>query len=692
MVVLSAEATAGAAGVITLNGSAVSASIATGSTITLPSWTPDPNDAILVAVAQRDESKALSVSGHGLTWTEVANVDNVQGQGGVSLWQAQGAAPATGSITVTISGNTLPVAVIAQRFAGVDTTTPVEAFSTHQGPVVDDRNMLHSVTTQSPDAWTVAVGWHRGATLTVPADETAILLNQVAGSSGATTRASMWYEGPVISPASTQLGAANDLSSANDWALIAVSLKPGSSGPVAPTANFSANPALTSGSSLAVSFTDTSTGSPTSWAWDFGDPASGADNTSTSQHPSHAYAAPGTYTVTLTATNDQGFDSEIKVDYIKVGVPTAGFSADQTSGTAPLTVSFTDTSIGDPTSWTWDFGDPASGAGNTSTSQNPSHTYDSAGQYTVSLTAANGQGSDTETLTSYITVTSGGGGGSVTVMAAGDIACDPTSSSFNGGNGTSSSCHMKYTADLLLALNPAAILALGDLQYENAKLTDFTSSYALSWGVSSLYDKTYPAAGNHEYQTSGASGYYDYWNLTGQDRGHRATNGYYSFDIGSWHIVVLNSNCSQAGGCGAGSPQETWLEADLEANKTTACTLAYWHHARFHGTKIGGATQALWQALYDYKADLILNGHYHHYERFARMNVSGAADPVNGIRQIIVGTGGVNMGGGTPGGNLEVVGRTYGVLELTLAPTSFTWEFVPEAGKTWTDSGTDQCH
>ena len=157
-------------------------------------------------------------------------------------------------------------------------------------------------------------------------------------------------------------------------------------------------------------------------------------------------------------------------------------------------------------------------------------------------------------------------------------------------------------------------------------------------------------------------------------------------------MIVLNSNCSDAGGCGAGSAQETWLRADLEAHETTACTLAYWHHPRFYGSNIRSSVQALWQDLYDYNADLVLNGHVHHYERFARVNVAGAADSVRGIRQIISGTGGVNIGGATTGGILEVVGKTYGVLKLDLAPTSFTWNFVPEAGKTWTDSGTDQCH
>ena len=438
-----------------------------------------------------------------------------------------------------------------------------------------------------------------------------------------------------------------------------------------------------SASSLAVTFTVLSSGSPDQWSWDFGD-----SGTSSLQSPSDTYTAPGKYTVTLTATNGQGSDAEVKVDYIKVGVPVANFSADQTSGTAPLDVIFTDSSSGTPTSWLWDFGD-----GNTSTAQNPpTHTYSNPGQYTVTLTATNAQGSDPEVKVNYITVTSSGGGTTVTVVAAGDIACDPASSSFNGGLGTSSACRQKYTADLIGAINPVAVLTLGDNQYESSTLSNFQASFELSWGQ--YFDKIFPATGNHEYQVSGAPGYFSYF-TNHPPNAARPTGGqgkgYYSFDVGEWHMIVLNSNCSGAGGCGAGSPQETWLKADLAAH-TNACTLAYWHHPRFYGTSIRSSVQALWQDLYDYNADLVLNGHVHHYERFARVNVAGAADAVRGIREIISGTGGVNIGGGSPSGILQVVGGTFGVLKLDLAPTSFTWNFVPEAGKTWTDSGTDQCH
>ena len=224
--------TGGGGGTIALAGSAISASIVSGSTVSLPSWTPAANDLILLSVAQRDESRAISVSGNGLTWTQIANVDNVQGQGGIALWRAQGASPTTGQITVTIAGNTLPVVATAQRFSGVSAATPIEATATNPGPGTDDNDMLHSVTTATAGAWAVAAGWNRtGGVFTVPSGENPILVNQVAGTSGNITRSHMWYQGPIASPGSIQLGATNDLStSLNDWAMIVVSLKPSGGG------------------------------------------------------------------------------------------------------------------------------------------------------------------------------------------------------------------------------------------------------------------------------------------------------------------------------------------------------------------------------------------------------------------------------------------------------------------------------
>ncbi|MCC6750045.1 MAG: DNRLRE domain-containing protein [Deltaproteobacteria bacterium] len=276
------------------------------------------------------------------------------------------------------------------------------------------------------------------------------------------------------------------------------------------------------------------------------------------------------------------------------------------------------------------------------------------------------------------------------VAAAGDIACDPSDGNFNGGRGTTNNCRQMATSDLMLAIpNLAKVLVLGDIQYEDGTLAKYMASYDPSWGR--LKAKSAPAVGNHEYLTAGAAGYFGYFGAAAGD----PAKGYYSYDVGTWHVVVLNSNCSKAGGCGAGSPQERWLRADLAAHPTK-CTLAYWHHPRFSSGQHGSHTTMteLWQALYDYNAELVLSGHDHDYERFAPQTASGAADPARGLRQFVVGTGGKNhYGFNATIANSEVRNAdTYGVLRLTLRPGSVDWKFLPEPGKTFTDSGTMVCH
>lgn len=284
------------------------------------------------------------------------------------------------------------------------------------------------------------------------------------------------------------------------------------------------------------------------------------------------------------------------------------------------------------------------------------------------------------------------------IAAAGDIACDPASSSFKGGNGTSTNCRQKYTSDLLVNAGLAGVLMLGDSQYACGSFQAFMQSYDPSWGrVKSI---TYPIVGNHEYMTTGgidctsantgAAGYFDYFGAAAGPRGQ----GYYSYDIGEWHIIALNSNCTEVGGCGTSSPQGQWLQADLAAH-TNMCTLAYFHHPLFSsGTHSSSVGYPFWQLLYQYNADVILSGHDHLYERFAPQNPSGAVDPQRGIRQFTVGTGGDSLHAVSQiAVNSEARNdSTYGVLKLTLHPTSYDWEFVPEAGKTYTDSGSALCH
>jgi acid phosphatase type 7 len=276
------------------------------------------------------------------------------------------------------------------------------------------------------------------------------------------------------------------------------------------------------------------------------------------------------------------------------------------------------------------------------------------------------------------------------IAAAGDIACD-----LNGGNkgdgesATSETCHMQATSDLLKNLKLTAVLALGDIQYENGTLEKFQKSYAPTWGQ--FLSITHPVVGNHEYETPNASGYYKYFGAAAGD----PAKGYYSYTIGKWHLIALNANCAAVGGCQADSLQEKWLKADLAAHPGT-CTLAYWHQPRFSSALHGNNkdTDIFWQDLYRAGADIILNGHDHDYERFAAQTPNAIADPKRGIREFVVGTGGRSL---YPFVNVQPNSEvrnddTYGVLTLKLYPNSYDWKFIPEKGKVFSDSGRGTCH
>lgn len=275
----------------------------------------------------------------------------------------------------------------------------------------------------------------------------------------------------------------------------------------------------------------------------------------------------------------------------------------------------------------------------------------------------------------------------VTVVAAGDIACDPADAGYNDGAGTATRCHMLATSDMALALSPAAVLLLGDNQYENGTLAKYQASFDPSWGR--LKAVTRPAPGNHEYLTAGAQGYYDYFGMAAGD----PAKGWYSFDLGGWHLVALNSNCGAVGGCGSASPQGLWLAADLAANPGV-CTLAYWHHPRFSSGPHGDDPlfQDFWTQLRAAGADLVLNGHDHGYERFAPQSPAGAADP-GGPREFVVGTGGKNLTSVvTVRANSEIRNYgSFGILELSLHPNGYEWRFLSDGGSVL-DSGHGLCH
>jgi hypothetical protein len=255
------------------------------------------------------------------------------------------------------------------------------------------------------------------------------------------------------------------------------------------------------------------------------------------------------------------------------------------------------------------------------------------------------------------------------------------------GAGDISSCSNtgdEATAKLLDAIpNPATVYNIGDDVYDNGTTSEFANCYNPTWGRHKY--RTKPTPGNHEYNSSGAAPYYAYFGASAGPSGR----GYYSYDLGAWHIISLNSNVSSS----SGSAQDTWLRADLAAHPNQ-CTLAYYHHPLYSSTATYSSSRGLVNALYAYHADLILNGHRHYYERLKPLDPTGKSDPTNGVREIIAGMGGI--GGGSPNSSYSLSeasnGSTFGVLKLYLYDDSYAWKFVPVAGKTYTDSGSTACH
>jgi acid phosphatase type 7 len=244
------------------------------------------------------------------------------------------------------------------------------------------------------------------------------------------------------------------------------------------------------------------------------------------------------------------------------------------------------------------------------------------------------------------------------------------------------------TAKLLESV-PGTVVAIGDLAYPDGTKENF-ACYDKTWGR--VKARTKPAVGNHEFHSTGATYYFNYFGAAAGD----PHDGFYSYQLGAWHIIVLNSECVEVGGCGAGSRQETWLRKDL-SDHPTACTLAYFHKPLFSsGAKHGDDLEVkpLWDALYHGGADVVLGGHDHDYERFAPQTPAAERDDTHGIREFVVGTGGKNHRPfGPPHANSEVRNDdAFGVLKLTLHPTSYDWIFLPEPGKKFTDSGTRVCH
>lgn len=258
----------------------------------------------------------------------------------------------------------------------------------------------------------------------------------------------------------------------------------------------------------------------------------------------------------------------------------------------------------------------------------------------------------------------------VNIVAAGDIAhCGQT-----GDDSTAA----------LLDSIPGTVLMLGDAAYPSGSAADFTNCYAGSWGRHAA--RTLPVPGNHEYRTEDAAGYFAYFGETAREQ----HGGYYSVDLGAWHVIALNSELS----LGRGSRQLRWLARDLAANRSR-CSLAFWHRPRFSSGEHGGTRRVLgvWSLLYAHGVDVVLNAHDHHYERFAPQTPWGAADPKRGVRQFIVGTGGSGLRPFTEIQANSVVrnAERHGLLVLQLAPDHYRWQFLAAPSGEVLDSGTARC-
>jgi len=432
---------------------------------------------------------------------------------------------------------------------------------------------------------------------------------------------------------------------------------------------------------VAVSFNGSGSSDPDgdalAYAWNFGDGSTGVGVS-----PSHTYIGSGTFTVTLTVTDARGASSAPATTTATIAnaAPVVNAGPNQTvSVGSPVTLnaSFTDGANDGPWAFGIDWGDGSPTTSGSASSPGPitsTHVYAAAGVNTVRVTVtdnlgAAGSGTATVTATSQV----------VTLVGAGNIArCDRTND--------------EATATLLDGI-AGTVFALGDDAYPNGTLANYQNCYDPSWGRHKA--RTYPVTGNHDYDSSAtAAGYFTYFGAVAGD----PSQGYYSYDLGAWHVIVLNSNNTFVS-TAVGSPQETWLRSDLAAT-TKKCVLAMWHRPRFYSTTSSTffpttSVEPFWDDLYAAGAELIINAHMADYERFAPQTPTGAADPTNGIREFIVGTGGGGLDAPNtliiPNSEVQISG-VYGVLKLTLGDGSYSWQFIPVAGQTGTDSGSGTCH
>ena len=420
-------------------------------------------------------------------------------------------------------------------------------------------------------------------------------------------------------------------------------------------------------------------GDALSYSWAFGDGASGSG-----ARPTHTYASVGSYTVRLTVADGKGGSSPASTTAQVNNVPpaiTAGTSTVVPVGSSfELSATFSDGADG-PWTWAIQWGDGATQSGSRSSAGTitATHAYTSESSYHVQVSVTDkfgAVGSDTVTITVSAPV----------LMAAGDIGdCGPTRW-YDDSTGA------------LLKRFEGIVAPLGDNAYERGTPTEFATCYDPAWGA--VKNRTRPVPGNHDYynpradSVKNADGYFGYFGASAGD----PTKGYYSYTLGSWLVIVLNTGSERSGDISAGSPQEQWLRAQLSSS-AQQCTVVMFHHPRFTSTLdrpwLRPEVKALWDASYQYGVDLILNGHDHGYQRFAPQTPDGVADPTFGIRQITVGTGGgegLYQYGPTVDNLLVRDNTSYGVLKVTLRAGAYDWQFIPITGQSFTDSGSGTCH
>ena len=419
-------------------------------------------------------------------------------------------------------------------------------------------------------------------------------------------------------------------------------------------------------------------GGTLTYAWDFGDGATGTDSM-----PIHTYTSNGTYTATLVVTNASGSSSAPATTTVQIHnfAPTVVAGADMKVVPGDtynlLGARFSDPGNDGPFAYTVDWGDgtsPLSGsAADTSIRVTGSHPYPAMGRYRVTVSVTDvGSATAIDTLTVYVAPYSAQ---AAVLIGAGDVA--------NCGIDLR---RAEQTAEIMDTI-PGSVMAIGDLAYPHGSASDYANCYDPTWGR--LRPRTMPVAGNHEYDTGTAAAYFDYFGAAAGVR----DKGWYSYDLGGWHVVVLNDNVDYS----ATSEQGQWLRNDLAAHPNQ-CIMGMWHRPYMYS--IGGGVRPsekdMWQPFYNAHAELIMNAHVHEYERFEPVDPNLNTDRVNGMVEIIDGAGGAEQGPPDYWGKHTIIQGydTYGVLKLTLEPDGVTWQFISIPGPKhyFTDAGYIHCH